>query len=160
MLTKKKQCYYCQRSCCQKCSYKQIIDGDVSKKKRSCEYCDIKIRNTQIDEFYQLGMQWRQVDCKILEEKAAWYRRKQFDLKDDVECEKEATMIGKVAVDREFLGIESRKRDLQEQIAYELEAKAKASARIYAKDLERDEKLEKVEKLRELKAQIIMHKTR
>ena len=48
----------------------------------------------------------------MLEEKAAWYRRKQFDLKDDIECEKEATMIGKVAVDREFLQMESRKRDL------------------------------------------------
>ena len=48
----------------------------------------------------------------MLEEKAAWYRRKQFDLKDEISCEKEATMIDKVSVDREFLGMESRKRDL------------------------------------------------
>ena len=65
MLMKKKHCFYCSRTVCTKCSTHQIPDGDVSKKKRSCEYCDIKIRNTQIDEFYQLGIQWRKVDCKL-----------------------------------------------------------------------------------------------
>ena len=145
---KKKHCFYCRRSCCQKCSVKQIIDGDVSKKKRSCEYCDIKIRNTQIDEFYQLGIQWRKVDCKLLNEKSDWYRRKQFDLKDDIECEKEAIMIGKVAVERDFLGIENRKRDLEEQIIYVKEAKSKVGARIYAKNLEKDDLIDKVRVLR------------
>ena len=69
-------------------------------------------------------------------------------------------MMGKVAVDREFLEIETRKRDLQSQINYVLEEKAKISARLYAKMLEGDEKVDKVERLRELKAQIIMRKTR
>ena len=69
-------------------------------------------------------------------------------------------MMGKVAVDREFLEIETRKRDLQSQINYVLEEKAKISARLYAKMLEGDEKIDKVERLRELKSQIIMRKSR
>ena len=68
--------------------------------------------------------------------------------------------MGKVAVDREFLEIETRKRDLQSQINYVLEEKAKISARLYAKMLEGDEKIDKVERLRELKSQIIMRKSR
>ena len=160
MLMKKKHCFYCSRTVCTKCSWHQIPDGDVSKKKRSCEYCDIKIRNTQIDEFYQLGIQWRKLDCKIFEQKTDWYKRKQFDLKDDIQCTEEAKLIGKVAVDREFLEIETRKRDLTDQIKYVQEEKAKIQARLYAKILEGDEKLAKIEKLREVKAQIIMRKTR
>ena len=69
-------------------------------------------------------------------------------------------MMGKIAVDKQFLEIEDRKKDLTHQIKYVQAEKAKVSARLYAKILEGDEKLEKIEKLREIKAQIIMRKTR
>ena len=69
-------------------------------------------------------------------------------------------MIGKVAVDREFLEIEMKKRDIEDQINYVKEEKAKISARLYAKILEGDEKVERIEKLREIKAKLIMRKQR
>ena len=91
---------------------KQIIDGDVGNKRRTCEFCDTKIRNTQIDEFYQVGIKWRQTDQELINAKASWYITKQKDLKDDIEAEKEAMVIGRAKLGRECVSIENSKNDL------------------------------------------------
>ena len=39
-------------------------------------------------------------------------------MKDDIDVEREAKMLGKVSVDREFIIIENKKKDLEEQISY------------------------------------------
>ena len=60
-----------------------------------------------------MGVTWRQTDRDLLEKKAQWYTGKQQELKVDVEVEREADIIGKSTVVREFVKIESQKRDLE-----------------------------------------------
>ena len=93
MLVSRKHCYYCKRSCCERCTLKQIIDGDLSNKRTACEYCDLKIKNTQLDEFYQVGSKWRQMDCELIVAKRNWYLRKIKELKEDVASEHESRHI-------------------------------------------------------------------
>ena len=50
LLMSKYHCYFCTRSCCSSCS-KMTKDGQ-SELVRTCEYCIVKIENTQIEQFY------------------------------------------------------------------------------------------------------------
>ena len=156
MMSKKKQCCFCRIVVCKTCSVKQIIDGDINNKRRTCELCDIKIRNTQVDEFYQLGVKWRQIDREVLDQKAHWYTGKQQELKIDIEVEREADIIGKSTVVREFVRIENQKKDLELQVEYQMNEKEKLGKRLLGKKYERDDLIEKVQMLRQRKANAII----
>ena len=74
LITRKYHCLYCTRSCCTNCS-KEMQEG--TQKARHCEYCEVKLANSQIDQFFQLGREWREIDKQMLEKKLIWYRAKQ-----------------------------------------------------------------------------------
>lgn len=72
------------------------------KNERICEYCDIKQKNSQIEEFYHLGRNWRKKDQEILNRKIAWYKEKTGELETQVELETEAISLVQAAAQREF----------------------------------------------------------
>ena len=159
MLVAKKHCYYCKRSCCDKCSVKQIIDGDLSNKRNSCEYCDLKIKNTQLEEFYQVGSRWRQIDSDVLAAKRKWYLAKIKDLRDDIASENESGLIKKVKLSRDLADLENELRDLQEQIDFMRSGKERLSKRLYAKQQDKLDMQHRIARLRSAKANLIMQKT-
>lgn len=52
LLSRKYNCFYCTRSCCKDCSKEMANDVSVDDKILTCEYCQIKLENPQIEQFY------------------------------------------------------------------------------------------------------------
>jgi hypothetical protein len=83
----------CGRSCCKDCSLKRVVDVALLLKNpqgeeelnssiisspegaltRICEYCEVKLDNPQIEEFYELGKMWRMRENDITQKKLKWY---------------------------------------------------------------------------------------
>ena len=60
---------------------------DVS---RICEYCEVKLDNTQIDTFYQLGKEWRKRDQIGCEKLLVWYEMANEDIDEGILKEKDS----------------------------------------------------------------------
>ena len=102
-LTRRYHCVFCTRSACFGCTAEISHDGE---KERSCEFCEVKISNPQIDQFYQLGKLWRQTDLEGIQKKIEWYKEKQDQLRDSVVNEREAISLNKEALERELVVME------------------------------------------------------
>ena len=74
----------------------------------------------------------------------------------DIEVEREADIIGKSTVVREFVRIENQKKDLELQVEYQMNEKEKLGKRLLGKKYERDDLIEKVQMLRQRKANAII----
>ena len=102
-LTRRYHCVFCTRSACSGCTSEINHDGE---KERACEFCEVKISNPQIDQFYQLGKLWRQTDAEGIQKKIEWYKEKQDQLRDSVVNEREAISLNKEALERELVVME------------------------------------------------------
>ena len=65
-LSRKFHCSMCSRTCCGQCSKEED-------KTRACDFCNIKIENSQIDRFYQLSKVWRQAEMDNIKNQINWY---------------------------------------------------------------------------------------
>jgi len=108
----------CGRTCCKDCSAKRIIDSSTNKNfvpvnedqsldssiiqsadgviTRICEFCEVKLDNPQIDEFYELGKGWRKRETDILEKKLNWYEETCEDIERHIKEETESLLMAEI----------------------------------------------------------------
>lgn len=55
---------------------------------RICEFCEVKLDNPQIDQYYELGKKWKQREYDMQQRKLDWYDEAIADL--DSHLRKEA----------------------------------------------------------------------
>lgn len=66
-------------------------EADGSVKTRVCEYCEVKLDNPQIDQFYEYGKRWKQREVDMQQKKFEWYEEAINDL--DAHLSKEAKCL-------------------------------------------------------------------
>ena len=118
------------------------------------------MQNPQIEQFYQLGKLWRQTDDEQIQQKTAWYKQKQADLKLQIEAERESIQIDREALERDFIKMEKIKKSIESQQQYVVTEKQKLLQQVAAKQQERQAIVDRVEELRRKKMNIIIEKTR
>lgn len=112
---------------------------------RVCEYCDVKIENPQVDESYQLGRKWREIDKEMLRKKIDWYKSKQNTLKEENETHKEALQLEKATFERELQKVEDQRQGIQEQKEFQEGERDKVLAQCSAKDKYKEELKNKID---------------
>ena len=111
LMTRKYHCNMCSRTCCGSCCKEED-------KTRTCDFCLVKIENSQIDRFYQLSKVWRQAEMDNVKKQIEWYVEKTKSVRDKVEVEREATALMRSQAEDEFRQIEKESHDLAEQRKY------------------------------------------
>ena len=60
------------------------------------------MNNKQIDQFYQFGKVWRATDKEMLKQRLDWYVKKQVDVQERIEAEKEKIPLDRADAKAEY----------------------------------------------------------
>lgn len=124
-------------------------------KARRCVYCEVKIDNNQLEQFYQLGRLWRERDKEMLQQKIDWYQNKSELLAMQVEEERDASLVLVNDNERDANKIDTEIEDLKEQKKYVQHAKKRLERSVADEVTEKNKLSDQLEELRERKADVM-----